>query len=334
MSTEGTGTTRHGGEDAELLELVAALQAEAPGPHPPPAGLLAYRRGELAAADAEPLQDHLAECPACSGVLTDLDAFEGTGPAAGAAGSGEEPDTAAGGGDAAWRTILARLPARQEAGGGGADAAVAGRPARDGAGDGGAEAGATTAAGTARSGRRGVLSFRGRPRAVEPAAAGAPAPRVGRAAWIPWLAAAAMLVLAAGLALEVARLRGAAAAQPNVPLVYLDAATRSETAAGAAGGGAVPVPAAPADGVVVLVVTPEDPAAFAGYELELRSGEGTWTVSGLRPVEPYGTLRAAVPARLLAAAPVSVTLIGVGTAPDGAPPRRELARYRLEPVPR
>jgi hypothetical protein len=296
------GAGRH---DAELLRLVAALQADAAlqpagdggdgaTPHPEPALLLDYRQDELTEAQAAEVQEHLVSCRACAAVLVDLDGLEGEGAAT--LEDDEEGGSQASAADfaaaKAWRQLAARLPA---------DDAASSEPAPS-------------------------LAHRPRP----------------AAAWLPWAAAAALAVVALGLAFQVARLdrrageltarlEQAAAPQADVPVIYLDNLTRDDPGADAGASTGLDAAATPAaGGVAVLVLAVEDPASFPAYQLEVEDAAGTVvTVDGLHPAQPYGTLRAALPRAAFGAdgpadGALTVRVYGV----DGEE-RRELARYRL-----
>jgi hypothetical protein len=319
------GAGRH---DAELLRLVAALQADAAlqpagdggdetSPHPEPGHLLDYRRGELTQAETAAVQEHLVVCRACAAVLVDLDELEGEGAAALEDDDEEDDDpsrstTADFAAARAWRELTARLPDE--------DAALSTTAPRDAAPRDAAlrdAAPSTTAPGSA---------HRPRPAAV----------------WLPWAAAATLAVVALGLAFQVARLdrrtgeltarlERSAAPQADVPVIYLDSLTRDDPGSDAAANGgldaAVPPPAG---GVAVLVLAVEDPARYPVYQLEVEDAAGTVvTIDGLHPAQPYGTLRAALPRAAFgddgpAGGPLTVRVYGV----DGEE-RRELASYRV-----
>jgi len=166
------------------------------------------------------------------------------------------------------------------------------------------------------------------------AAAGTAAERPVRvshrpAAWVPWAAAAALALVAFGLGFQVLRLDRRADSlqarldtpQADVPIVYLDAVTRDEEQAG----DAEPLP--PDGGVLLVVVTPEEPEAYAAYTLAVEDATGArHTVAGLHPSPRYGTLRAALPRDALSAGRLAVTLFGIDD--DGE--RHEVARYSFQ----
>ena len=61
----------------DLSEAVRRLaEGRRPQEHPPPETLAEYHARELPAEEIPSLQDHLAECPECSQMLLDLEAFE------------------------------------------------------------------------------------------------------------------------------------------------------------------------------------------------------------------------------------------------------------------
>lgn len=137
--------------------------------------------------------------------------------------------------------------------------------------------------------------------------------------WLPWAAAALLLMVSLALAWQVAQIsrRGVelarqveelSAPRANVPLVYLDAVTRSEE-----DGGAVPEGW---EGRFVLVVTPDAPAPFPDYRVEVRDEDGRAlaTVGGLT-LSDHGTLRLSLPG--LPAGEHRVTVWGLPA--DGEP---------------
>ncbi len=61
--------------DAALRELAAEERRRLGAEHPDPDALLAYQRGELPAAEAERVRDHLALCRECGDLVLDFAAF-------------------------------------------------------------------------------------------------------------------------------------------------------------------------------------------------------------------------------------------------------------------
>lgn len=86
---------------AALYELAERQRREL-GPHLEADELVAYHEGELAAAEAERVRDHLALCPECAGLLLDLDAFSAPSPAG-------APDLTTAEVESAWRELAPRL---------------------------------------------------------------------------------------------------------------------------------------------------------------------------------------------------------------------------------
>lgn len=88
-----------------LAELASeARRRQGPDSHPSPETLTAYHAGELTAAAAEDVQEHLTVCRHCARLVLDLPAFL---EAPTAAAEIERPDEEA---EAAWRQIRPRLP--------------------------------------------------------------------------------------------------------------------------------------------------------------------------------------------------------------------------------
>jgi hypothetical protein len=97
-------------EANDLAGSLRALASEArrrqgQGAHPSLQQLTAYHAGELGPAAEDEIQEHLAVCRHCTGLLLDLPAFleTPTGTAGDAGGEGGEPD-------AGWQAIRERLP--------------------------------------------------------------------------------------------------------------------------------------------------------------------------------------------------------------------------------
>lgn len=231
-----------------LGELVAAT-ASAATDHPDPGRLLAYHEGRLPAGEEEPLQTHLAACPACAAALLDLDAF------AGAARSRERgpADLAAA---TAWRALAPRLAADQ--------------------GD-----------------RRTPRRF------------GLPA---------PLRALAAVLLLAVpGLAILLGRSQGQvddlrralAAPQTEVPILYLDGATRDEGLAAAT----LELPEG--DAFFLLAVTPEGATAVDRYRVEIldEDGRSIWRHDDVAPSD-HGALRLGFTRRSLGPGSYRLEIVG------------------------
>lgn len=144
--------------------------------------------------------------------------------------------------------------------------------------------------------------------------------------WLPWAAAILLFVVSLTLAWQVARLTKSQmtlqatlertqAPRTNVPLVHLDAVTRSEGDDAAVSG----------DELFVLVVTPDAPDPYPEYRVEVTdaSGEVVEDVRGLETSDP-GTLRLAFSS--LPEGDHEVTVWGLdATGEDVA----ETGRYRL-----
>jgi hypothetical protein len=102
-------------ESGSLRESLTELASEArkrqgPDAHPGPETLTAYDAGELTAAAAEDVREHLAVCRHCARLLLDLQAFLAA-PGA----DHESPDAGAEAeADASWQAIRARLPGPPE----------------------------------------------------------------------------------------------------------------------------------------------------------------------------------------------------------------------------
>lgn len=124
----------------------------------------------------------------------------------------------------------------------------------------------------------------------------APATPIRDRVWLPWAAAGLLFVLSLAMAWQIAsmartqgelaeRIEALESPRGNVPLVYLDAVTRGE-----------PGDATVAAGPVVLIVTPDDPAPGAAYEMTVETATGTevWRGGGLTPSD-HGTLRVSLP---------------------------------------
>src|SRR5262245_40910075 len=89
--------------DDPRAALREAAAEEDAGLHPGMKRLIAYREGRLLAAEREALQDHLALCPRCTGLLREMRAFE----AASAGAEGEGPEALR---QEAWDSLVRRLP--------------------------------------------------------------------------------------------------------------------------------------------------------------------------------------------------------------------------------
>jgi hypothetical protein len=92
---------------AALRELAAEESAGA-GPHVGLKRLIAYRRGELPAAEREAVQEHLSLCPRCTALLRELRDFE----AAAAHGDAAGPEPLR---DEAWESLAEHLPRKGSA---------------------------------------------------------------------------------------------------------------------------------------------------------------------------------------------------------------------------
>jgi hypothetical protein len=153
--------------------------------------------------------------------------------------------------------------------------------------------------------------------------------RSGR--WLPWAAAAALLVASAGLGWRVGdlareraaledRLAALGAPQPDLPVLYLDQPTRGEAAA------AGPTVELAPEGYLALVVLPPPEPWHERYRVEVAE-EDTGTVwSGTLVPSPEGGLRLGLPARLLPPGEYRVRLSAPAPAGPGEPP---LAVYPL-----
>jgi hypothetical protein len=85
-----------------------ARRRQGPAAHPSLERLTAFHAGELDPAAEDEVQDHLAVCRHCTGLLLDLPAFLET-PAGAAGATGDEGDDG-GEPDAEWQAIRGRLP--------------------------------------------------------------------------------------------------------------------------------------------------------------------------------------------------------------------------------
>jgi len=150
-------------------------------------------------------------------------------------------------------------------------------------------------------------------------------PAAGRGRFYP-LAAAALLVLAVGLSFWALDLRQInvhlrseiASAQPNLPVVYLDA-VRAEA----------PRSELPDSGLVLLMLSSLESEPSGDYAVEVFDAEGreVWAVEGLE-LSDHGSVRLGLPAESLSPGEYRVLLYGAGAA------GRELAgeyRLRFEP---
>jgi hypothetical protein len=147
--------------------------------------------------------------------------------------------------------------------------------------------------------------------------------RSGR--WLPWAAAAALLVASAGLGWRVGdlareraaledRLAALGAPQPDLPVLYLDQPTRGEAAA------AGPTVELAPEGYLALVVLPPPEPWHERYRVEVAE-EDTGTVwSGTLVPSPEGGLRLGLPARLLPPGEYRVRLSAPAPAGPGEPP--------------
>ncbi len=170
-------------------------------------------------------------------------------------------------------------------------------------------------------------TFEERRGAEEPAAAERPvASPVGRPTRWLQAAAAVLLLSTVGLSGWVVRLQQSVAElgepQPNVPVLYLDATTRSEEAGDRPSG----LELAPGTDTFLLMLTPTDPREFPAYEVEILGAgdEAVWRGGGLELSE-YGSLRLGLSRRFLAPGEYRIRLYGIA---GGA---RELVDdYRVE----
>ncbi len=157
-------------------------------------------------------------------------------------------------------------------------------------------------------------------RAAAPPAAGRPATAPTARRQAGWLqaAAAVLLLSTVGLSTWVVRLRHELAApQPNVPILYLGAATRAE-------GGVGRLEADPNQDFFVLMLAP--PREFADYEVEILDpgGRQVWRGAGL-VASDFGTVRLGLSRRRLPAGEVRVRLYGIA-----GEERQLLEDYRVE----
>jgi hypothetical protein len=100
--------------DDKRTDLKAALreladeESAGTGPHVGLKRLIAYRRGDLPAAEREAVQEHLSLCPRCTGLLREMRDFETAAARGDAAGSESLRDEA-------WESLAERLPRKESA---------------------------------------------------------------------------------------------------------------------------------------------------------------------------------------------------------------------------
>src|SRR5262245_53439532 len=94
-----------GSDTPESLRLALAGEEPAPGGHPPPEDLVAFRDGALAGPETERLREHLSACEDCAIEMLELEALRsGQEPPEGALSTSEI--------DAAWRSRRRLAPER------------------------------------------------------------------------------------------------------------------------------------------------------------------------------------------------------------------------------
>lgn len=155
-----------------------------------------------------------------------------------------------------------------------------------------------------------------------------PAPALPR--WLPAVAAA-LLMATVGLGAWVltlersnAVLQGALeTVQVDVPVVYLDAVRAGEEES----------TLLPSDeGLLLLILTPEEPEPFPSYRVEIQDPAGREVWSGGLALNDHGSLRLGVPRRRLESGEHRVLLYGVGAAGEEllAEHRLRLTEHRSE----
>ena len=151
-----------------------------------------------------------------------------------------------------------------------------------------------------------------------------------------WALAAVLALACLGLSFWVLQLRNEVArggeiahttppfeAQINVPIAYLDAVTRGETAEES------PRLTLPERGIILLIVTPSAPKAYGRYRAEITTlgGELLWESAELTSSE-LGGVRIALPSKSLPAGELRVRL--AERTDDGTESTVESYRLRLE----
>lgn len=270
--------------DQLVRSALAAGEADA-GPHPDPDALFDYHAGELARADADTIQGHLARCPACARAVLDFETFPHfDAPSDEDVPSAEEVE-------AGWADLQARVREAEAPA-----AADAGHPA------------------PRASGAEVVpLSPRRAPR---------PAPS-GRA-WLP-AAAALLAATTLGLGSYVVKLHRALGTvtgpQANPLVVALEPEDREVRDAAEASYGTVTVP--PEAAWVVLVLGLVDTASPPAYRAELRAaGDATrvlWSTSDLIR-DPHGALAVLLPRQLVPAGRYNLRLQRVESSTSSSEP--------------